>query len=533
MRKLMIKILTLLLVFALSFSLISCHGTLVGQESVEGPNSLPEFSVPESFDTTKQYEIVFWAKNESNKAQTEVYRRAITEFEALYPNVKVTMKNYTDYGRIYQDVITNIGTGTTPNVCISYPDHIATYLTGNNIVVPLDGLIADEKYGLGGSEVRFDSVKREEMVEKFLDEGKIGGVQYALPFMRSTEACYVNCDLIRALGFEVPEMLTWDFVWEVCRAAMEKNADGSFKANGKDVMIPLIYKSTDNMMIQMLAQLEAPYSNENGEILIFGDTAKELLLELSEHARALEYSTFKIKGYPGNYINRGQCIFAIDSTAGASWMGTDAPNIDIPESELADYEIKVMAIPQFDTEKPKMISQGPSLCVFNKGDSGEVLASWLFAQYLLTNGIQIAYSQTEGYAPVTQKAQNSEEYLKYLAASGTDNDLHYSVKIDAAKLLLESTENSFVTPVFNGSASLRNAAGQLIESITDASRKGEVVTKEDIDILYREVSSLYRLDVEPGKIAPMSVVLLSAIFVTDAVIIGYLVWKKVRKKKEN
>lgn len=51
---------------------------------------------------------------------------------------------YTDYGKIYNDVITNISTNTTPNVCITYPDHIATYLTGQNTVVPLDNLFADE-----------------------------------------------------------------------------------------------------------------------------------------------------------------------------------------------------------------------------------------------------------------------------------------------------------------------------------------------------------------------------------------------------
>ena len=51
----------------------------------------------------------------------------------------MNLRLYTDYGDIYNDVITNISTGTTPNVCITYPDHIATYLTGDNVVVPLDG----------------------------------------------------------------------------------------------------------------------------------------------------------------------------------------------------------------------------------------------------------------------------------------------------------------------------------------------------------------------------------------------------------
>ena len=93
-----------------------------------------------------------------------------------------------------------------------------------------------------------------------------------------------------------------------------------------------------------------------------------------------------------------------------------------------------MAIPQFDTSNPQMISQGPSVCVFNKEDSQEVLASWLFAQYLLTNEVQIAYAETEGYVPVTSRAQESPEYQEYLAGCGEDNALHYEVKIKATKL---------------------------------------------------------------------------------------------------
>mgnify|MGYP003309191720 CR=1 FL=1 len=114
-----------------------------------GAKASSEFQVPETFDTTKEHTITFWAKNDTNKTQVDVYKRAIAEFQALYPNVTVNLKLYTDYGRIYSDVITNIATGTTPNVCITYPDHIATYLSGSNTVVPLDGLFGDEQYGLG------------------------------------------------------------------------------------------------------------------------------------------------------------------------------------------------------------------------------------------------------------------------------------------------------------------------------------------------------------------------------------------------
>ena len=84
-------------------------------------------------------------------------------------------------------------------------------------------------------------------------------------------------------------------------------------------------------------------------------------------------------------------------------MGSNAPLSDISEEAVVEFETVVMPIPQFDTTNPKMISQGPSVCIFNKADAGEVLASWLFTQYLLTNNVQIAYAQTEGYVPVTKK----------------------------------------------------------------------------------------------------------------------------------
>ena len=113
-------------------------------------------------------------------------------------------------------------------------------------------------------------------------------------------------------------------------------------------------------------------------------------------------------------------------------MGSNAPLIDIAEEKLVDFETEVMTIPQYDTAHPAMISQGPSVCIFNKKDSQEVLASWLFAQYLLTNDVQIAYSETEGYLPVTRKAQQAPEYQEYLSLAGTDNDVHYDVKIKAA-----------------------------------------------------------------------------------------------------
>ena len=470
------------LLLGLACMLTGCHGS----------KGMQSFEIPEEFDESKQYEITFWAKNDTNKTQTAVYEKAIEDFEKLYPNITINMRLYTDYGRIYNDVITNIATNTTPNVCITYPDHIATYLTGQNSVVALDELFANEKYGFGGNDLKYEAPTREEMIPEFLDGCIVEGKYYAVPYMRSTEACYINKTYVEALGYEVPDILTWDFIWEVSEAATKMADDETYALNGQNVMIPFIYKSTDNMMIQMIRQKGYDYSKENGEILLFNDNTKELLYTVADHVKTGAFSTFKISSYPANFLNAGQCVFAIDSTAGATWMGMDAPLSDIPEDKKVEFETVVRMVPQFDTENPQMISQGPSVCIFNKADADEVLASWIFTQYLLTNEVQNGYAMTEGYVPVTLKAQNSEEYQSYL--KGTDKVLHYDVKIAATKLLLEHTEDTFVTPVFNGSASLRDAAGQLIENVAKSVRRKKTIDDTFMDELFADVASLYRLN---------------------------------------
>ena len=505
-----------------------------------GQREQAAFAVPHTFDETRKYEITFWAKNDTNIHQTEIYRQAIEDFQALYPNITVTLRLYTDYGDIYNDVITNISTGTTPNVCITYPDHIATYMTGDNVVVPLDDLFADPEYGLGGSALHYEGPAQDEIVPQFLEECRLNGAYYALPYMRSTEACYINKTMVESLGYTLPDVLTWDFIWEVSDAAAATlGDDGIYAANGQEVLIPFIYKSTDNMMIQMLRQRGAGYSTDAGEIQLFNDTTTELLHTIARHTETGAFSTFKISGYPANFLNAGQCIFAVDSTAGSTWMGTDAPLVDIDPDEIVEFETAVRMVPQFDPDHPQMISQGPSVCVFNKTDPQEVLASWLFAQYLLTDDVQISYSETEGYVPVTTRAQQNPAYQDYLSRAGEDNDTHYAVKIEAVQLLLENLSNTFTTPVFNGSASLRNAAGQLVEEVTKSIRRHQTVDDASIAQLYTDTEALYHLDsvsvngsakTDLGPLPPTAVALLAALGAAWACILGVL-WGQGRRSR--
>ena len=220
-------------------------------------------------------------------------------------------------------------------------------------------------------------------------------------------------------------------------------------------------------------------------------------------------------------------------------MGCDAPLIDIAADKLVQFETVIKPIPQFDTDNPIMISQGPSMCIFNKEDPQEVLASWLFMQFMLTDGVQIAYSQTEGYLPVTTKALDGEVYQDYLSRMGEDNELYYPIKIQASKLLLDNIDRTFVTPVFNGSASLRDAAGQMIENVTKSVRRKQTVDEAYLEQLFDEMVSLYRLDqiqgsggkTEFGPLPTASVILLCSLGFAWVCILSYVIFQQLKQKK--
>ena len=63
----------LALVLAAALLLTGCHGHLVS-EGAENPGS---YTLPESFDTSRHFEITFWAKNDTNKVQTAIYQSGI------------------------------------------------------------------------------------------------------------------------------------------------------------------------------------------------------------------------------------------------------------------------------------------------------------------------------------------------------------------------------------------------------------------------------------------------------------------------
>ena len=87
---------------------------------------------------------------------------------------------------------------------------------------------------------------------------------------------------------------------------------------------------------------------------------------------------------------------SIGSSAGATHQ---RPTAD--ESGNYPFEVGIATIPQVNASNKKVISQGPSVCIFKKDNPQEVVASWLFVKYLTTTvEFQAEFSMASGYVPV-------------------------------------------------------------------------------------------------------------------------------------
>jgi multiple sugar transport system substrate-binding protein len=125
------------------------------------------------------------------------------------------------------------------------------------------------------------------------------------------------------------------------------------------------------------------------------------------------------------------------------------------------FEVGIATIPQVDPANPKVISQGPSLCIFKDANPQEVVASWLFVKFLTTNvNFQAEFSMASGYVPVLKSVANNEVYANFLAnADGGD-----FISALSAKICLQQEKAYYTSPAFNGSSAARDQVGLLMQA---------------------------------------------------------------------
>ena len=430
------KIISSVLLVAMLLAL--CMGGLTGCKKT-GSKAV-DFVMPEGgFDKTKEVEIVFY--HQMGAALQEILNTAIADFNKEYPNIKITHKTYGDYDGVRDQIKTEISVGGQPNLAYCYPDHVALYNMAG-AVQTLDVFIESE-YGFSAEDIA-------DFIPAYYNEGKAfgDGKMYSLPISKSTEVLYYNKTFFEKNNLTVPT--TWEEMEAVCQKIKEL----------EPTCIPLGYDSEANWFITMCEQYGSEYTSVEGENFRFdNETNRNFIKKFRTWYENKWVTTEKLSGgytsalFTGENDAGTRCYMCIGSTGGATYQQPNQTNGEF------EFEVGIATIPQVNPDKPKVISQGPSICLFKSEDPQEVLASWLFAKFLTTDvTFQASVSMNNGYAPVIQSVKENPIYAEFLKSASTANIQAYAVSVALAQ-----SDAYYVSPAFNGSSVARDQVGLLVQ----------------------------------------------------------------------
>ncbi len=361
----------------------------------------------------------------------------IEEFNQLYPNITIEHQSGGTYNDLRDLIKTEIAIGNQPNLAYCYGDHVALY-NSVGAVTTLDDLMNSTAGCLqadGTIEILgLTDYEESDLISSFLEEGRQfgDGLTYMMPLSKSTEVLYYNLEFFNQYSLDVPT--TWDELWEVC---------AQIKAIDPDC-IPLGYDSEANWFINYCLQSGTPYtSTDSNHYLFNNDTNQEFILSLRDNYSEGYFTTQSMCGsYTSNLFVERNCYMCIGSTGGASY-------------HQGDFEVGIANVPQVNPYDPKVITQGPNLCIFNSEDPQEVIASWLFVKFLCTNTeFQAEFSANSGFMPVIHSVLENPFYQTFLESN-------YIIQ-NTLRHCLANTDAYCTTPVFNGSAHARDIVGELL-----------------------------------------------------------------------
>ena len=457
------KFLAIIMLLALTMTMLFSCGPKPNPDP-DTDKKVGNFEVPEVGYDGSEVTITFYHTMGSNL--TDVLDPYIAEFNKLYPNIHVVHSKIGGYDDVRDQISTEITTGAQPNIAYCYPDHVALYnLAGS--VITLDNLINStiEVTRADGSKETLGLTKDQiaDFIEGYYNEGKQfgDGLMYTMPLSKSTEVLYYNATFFAKHNLTPPT--TWNEMEELCKKIKEIDPKS----------IPLGYDSEANWFITMCEQYGSPYTSASGDHFLFdNETNREFVKKFREWYQKGYLTTQKIYGaYTSGLFtstNEVKSYMSIGSSAGATHQRPTA-NAD----GSYPFDVGIATIPQVSETNKKVISQGPSLCVFKKANQNpqEVVASWLFVKYLTTTvEFQAEFSMESGYVPVIKSVSDNTEYKKFIdGANGGTN-----IAALSAKVCLEQEEAYYTSPAFDGSSKARDQVGALLAKCLSANDGGDV-----------------------------------------------------------
>ena len=244
-----------------------------------------------------------------------------------------------------------------------------------------------------------------------MEGAKINGVQYGIPFNKSTEVLFYNADILKQYGVKVPTTL--DELKEAAKTIYEKSNHEVVGA-GFDSLNNYYAIGMKNKGIDFTKELD-----------FASDASKEVV---KYYADGIKDGYFRVAGsdkYLSAPFQNKKVAMYVGSTAGESFVAKGAKE--------AGFEYGVAVRPEKFN-----LQQGTDIYMFEGSTTEEQrTAAFLYLKFLSSAESQLYWAQQTGYMPTVASVLEKDEYKKS------------NSKVPA--ILGEATKNLFSIPVVENS----------------------------------------------------------------------------------
>lgn len=173
-------------------------------------NSQKETKADIQTEVKEETKITFW--HALNGKLEETLTKLTEEFMAKNPNVKIELQNQSSYKELQAKINSTLTSPKDlPTITQAYPGWLWNAADQDQLV-DLKPYLENSTIG-----IKDDAAIRSEL----LKGAQINGVQYGIPFNKSTEVLFYNADLFKEYGVKVPTTL--DELKEAAKTIYEKS----------------------------------------------------------------------------------------------------------------------------------------------------------------------------------------------------------------------------------------------------------------------------------------------------------------------
>ncbi|NRN89579.1 extracellular solute-binding protein [Lactobacillus helveticus] len=382
---------------------------------------------------TKKTTVVFW--NSMTGVQQTTLKQLTKDFEKKNPKITIKLENQGAYNDLQAKINSTLQSpNNLPTITQAYPGWLWN-AAQNKMLVNLTPYINNKNVGWG-------SAKASDINPDLLDDAKIKGTQYGIPFNKSIETLTYNKTMFEKYGIKkVPS--TWEEFKDVAETIYKKS-------NHK-----VVGAGFDSLPNYYTIGMKDEGVNFSDKINFSGPTSKKVINYYADGIKKGYFRTAGSEHYlSGPFANQKVAMF----------VGTSAGEGFVKQGVGDKFTYDVAPRPGKYT-----LQQGTDIYMFNHASAEQKAAAFKYIKFLVSQSSQLKWANATGYIPVNEKTIKSKAYK--------DNK---SIKLPAklpAKLQ-DAMKHLYSVPVAKNSNAAFQQLSSIQQNIYAAAEKGQNINSQ-------------------------------------------------------